>query len=158
MAHSDIAAIQESLGLTPAEIEALKQIRLVWQRLEALRKQADRDAAYRGKYHDLLLSSLTRIRMQQPLPDEQIIETCRRFWAWYADECESLGISGHGSLSKEVCRGCHHLAWCEKWLPTEYVKFTAALDRTIVLPSQHNFDRLKEVAAEMLRAYVGAIP
>jgi hypothetical protein len=147
-----IEQVEASLGLTEKDIEALKGVRLVWQKLQKLRQNALKDEKFTKQYTDLLAKSLAQARAQMPAEDEDsVIRLSQGFWEWYDAQCCEHHV---GDLESK--RGGSHLAWCEKWLPTLYKDYDFAIQQFINNPSQQQLDRLKVKSKLLLEAYVSA--
>ncbi len=147
---SDVTSLQSFLGCTPEDLEALKKVKLVWQRLEALRRKAEKDPTELPAYRDLLEKSLTQARLIIPVDDVEA--EAAAFWKWYDSECGGRQIS-----EIEQRRGVSHQEWCAKWLAPEWTAFAESVKRTVDLPSAVNFSDLRGCALRMLQAYVEAV-
>jgi hypothetical protein len=150
MTASSVAELIDALGVTPEDLAALKGVRLVWKKLEALRLKAEKGTPKDlAAYKELLEKNLVAARKNQPTEDPE--QASKGFWAWYVSCAQELGVP-----AIEEARGSSHSAWCEKWLISEYQGLDAAISRTIEMPSQVNFEEAKSAANKMLRAYVEA--
>lgn len=150
MADTGVEQVEKDLGYTPDDAKIIKGVRLIWQELEKLRKQAKRDPKHLGPYRDLLRSSISQARAQQPAEDPE--KASVSFWKWYDEQYRMMEIE-----QAEVNRGSHHMAWCEKWLPVEYAAFEKAISLVVDNPTGQHFESAKVAASKLLRAYVGAI-
>jgi hypothetical protein len=151
MTYTSVSEVQKAVGFTEADAAALKKVRLVWQRLEALRRKAETDSTQLVPYYDTLEKSLAQARRQTPLHDDPTTDA-QKFWNWYAEQCSLLNVP-----DIEQRRGSGHQSWCEKWLPAVYKEFAEAVQRVIELPTEQGYSDLQEVSLKMLKAYVGAI-
>lgn len=150
MTANTIADIHDALGVTPEDLTALKAVRLVWKKLESSRLKAEKGQAKDlVAYRDLLQKNLVAARKVQAVPDAE--QASKGFWDWYQGQLETRGVE-----RLERLRGSGHQHWCEKWLKTEYDAFSAAIARTVLLPSQVNFEEAKGAAEAMLQAYATA--
>lgn len=150
MPTSSVVEIHAALGYTEADAATLKKVKRIWQKLESYRLRAEKgDGQALRSYSDLLSKSLVSARHVRAVEDVEAVSMS--FWAWYGQECADLKIH-----ATELARGSDHMTWCEKWLPEVYKAFSDAIDRTVDLPSQQNFDEAKVAGAKMLRAYVEA--
>lgn len=153
MALSSVEEVHKQLEYTEADATSLKDVKLVWQRLEGLRKRAARDSSYLQQYRDLLEKSLEQARALRPDEDvEAVIARVREFWLWYQQQYERLGIA-----DREWRRGMVHQEWTEKWLPDIWRHFEAAIGNMNERPSARNIDEAKAAATLMLQRYVAAI-
>jgi hypothetical protein len=147
-----IEQIESSLGLTEKDVDALKGVRLVWQKLQKLRQAAIKDEKFTKQYSDLLAKSLAQARSQMPGEDEDsILRLSQGFWEWYEAQCRECNVR-----ELEERRGSHHMAWCQKWLPVPYKDYDFAIQQFINSPSQQQLDRLKIKSKLLLDAYVSA--
>jgi hypothetical protein len=147
-----IEQIEVSLGLTEKDIDALKGVRLVWQKLQKLRQAAIKDEKFTKQYSDLLAKSLAQARSQMPGEDEEgILRLSQGFWEWYETQCRECNVR-----ELEERRGSPHMAWCQKWLPVPYKDYDFAIQQFINSPSQQQLDRLKIKSKLLLDAYVSA--
>lgn len=149
---SQVELVETALGLTDRDIESLKAVRLVWQKLQKLRQMALKDEKFIKQYNDLLTKSLAQARSQMPSEDEgDVVKLSQGYWDWYDSRCLEMNIQG-----MEERRGGPHLAWCEKWLKPQYKDYDFAMQLFINSPSQQSLDRLKVKANLLLDAYVSA--
>jgi hypothetical protein len=153
MSIESVSQIESDLGITQADTEVLKGVRLVWQKLQKLRMQAAKDDKQLAPYREMLTRTLEQARAQQaPVEDDQVEQQSQEFWKWYEDQCAAAGVS-----QLEAARGMHHMAWCEKWLSASYLDFEKAIGNVVNMPSQLHFEDAKAKATALLQAYVGAI-
>lgn len=145
-----VEEVHRDLGYTAEDAAALKKVKLVWQKLDSARKQAERNPSLLPAYHSQLTAALTQLRKTQPVEDIEAASAA--FWKWYDAQCAILGIP-----EKEQNRGKAHQEWCERWLPNQHRMFCEAISRLVELPTPDNFDRAKRAASVMLRAYCEAI-
>jgi len=149
---SHVEQAEVDLGLTERDIETLKTVRLVWQKLQKLRQMAIKDDKFTKQYSDLLARSLAQARSQMPAEDEDsVIRISQGFWEWYETQCLERNMR-----DLEERRGGPHLAWCEKWLKPQYKDYDFATQQFINSPCQQTLDRMKAKCKLLLDAYVSA--
>lgn len=153
MANGRIAELQSALGYTSADAATLKGVKRIWDKLELLRKKAEKDSQAEGAYREFLSKGIKQARMAQaPETVEEVIKESQALWAWYDQECERLGIA-----ALESRRGLDHQAWCEKWLPVAWAEFDDAIGRMVEYPTPQSYADIQQAATKMLVAYSEAV-
>jgi hypothetical protein len=150
MSSSDIDLVHKAVGYTDSDAAALRQVRAVWKKLEAMRSKASKgEPRALTAYREFLEKSIIAARQVQALPDAT--RATSEFWAWYIGECERLGVT---VLERD--RGLCHAAWSEKWLKTEYAAFEKAYGRFVETATPQGLNDIKGTATRLLQAYVEA--
>lgn len=149
-----IPDIEQSLGYTEADEAVLKKVKLVWSKLQTLKKKAARDPKAVREYRDLLEKGLEQVRFMKPLEEDDIQRAIKDYWAWYTEECQRLGV-----FEKETIRlPRSHQEWSEKWLPKEWAVFVAGIVEMTAEPSKRSIAGARVAATTLLRAYIAATP
>lgn len=147
----DLDAIHADLGYTPEEASELKQIRLVWKKLETLRQKAASDQASAKQYRDLLQKSLRQLRSQRA--GDSWLKDYQDYLAWQDSVVREKGISE----IERMRGGKPWLEWSEQWIPKQYWAYCHAVGQVCENPSPANIQTSKIAFGNLVQAYVDAI-
>lgn len=150
-----IEALHNEVGYAQHEAALKSEIPSLYRTLQAAQSKARRDPAFLPSYRKLLTQALLKLREGKggketgPTVD-QILSDAKAFWAFYQEQAEVLGVSQkEGSRFPQV-----HQAWIEKNLPRHWERFSRAIALTVETGSPRSYESARQVAVDMLKAYI----